>query len=224
MLPSERDSRASPRLSFRLSPLEAASGTAGWRASIRRSEQPPLPAHRAGAAAHLQSSRRYRVLANGSLGRALPGRREERNSPHCIPNGGADLLELSRCDPIRRCHPRSAASDDVLEREVALEVRACDSAAGIELYAAEWSRQQLQIGDAAERIDRPQLEEREPRFERRFDLGCGGDTRVNWHVVLETVVDDGSIESRRYDEVRSGFSRLRGLADVEHGIGSGEHL
>jgi len=61
-------------------------------------------------------------------------------------------------------------------------------------------------------------------LERGFDLGCGGDTRVNGQVVLEAIVDDRSIESRRYDEVRSGVSRLHGLIDVQHGTSSGEHL
>ncbi len=42
--------------------------------------------------------------------------------------------------------------------------------------------------------------------------------------MFETVIDDGAIESRRYDEVGSGFPCLLGLPDVEHGTHSSEHL
>jgi hypothetical protein len=42
--------------------------------------------------------------------------------------------------------------------------------------------------------------------------------------VLETVVDDAWIESRRDDELRSGFARCRGLGGRQHRTSAGEHI
>jgi hypothetical protein len=42
--------------------------------------------------------------------------------------------------------------------------------------------------------------------------------------VLETIVDNGAIESRRDDKVRSGFPRLLRLPDVQHRAHSSKHF
>jgi len=76
-------------------------------------------------------------------------------SHYGIPNSGANALELFGRDPFRRRHPRSTARHDVLEREVALEVRTSDTAAGVELDSGERSGQELQVRESAERLDGP---------------------------------------------------------------------
>src|SRR5712671_5949221 len=172
-----------------------------------------------------RSTRRSGVVECRSWFELTPLCRSKSRRPHHrITDGCADALELPLRDPFGGSHPRSPARHDVLEREVALEVRAGDSAAGIELHAGERSRKQLEIFDAAQRCNRPQLQQRKPRIDRGFDLARGGNARKDRNVALETIVNDGAIESRRYHEVRAGLSRLLCLPDVEHSAGSSEHF
>src|SRR2546423_7054745 len=121
-------------------------------------------------AGDVASSRRKGVVKCGSGLKLAPFCRSKSGGPHHgIPDSSLNAVELPFRDPLGWRHPRPATRHYVLEREIRFEVRAGDSAARIELDATEGSGKQLQVLDAAERGDRPQLEQVEARIDRGFD-------------------------------------------------------